>query len=157
MSFGRYYCIECLRKFRRKQLPSDGMCPFCKVALRGNKTRIIAQIVTRLKRHRGVIPPKQKDDYELYLASDLWKTIRERVWVRDGLACRVCNSRAEVVHHTSYDRDVLDGNRDEALVSLCHDCHSAIEFNFVDRRKVKNGLKKANSKLTAMLATSGQP
>ena len=63
--------------------------------------------------------------YNDYLNSDLWRTIRSRVFDRDGYACRDCGVLEEpiVVHHTSYALDVLEGRDDRCLVTLCHPCH----------------------------------
>lgn len=147
----RFYCIECLRKFRIRDL-RDGNCPHCNVPARGNTTRIVAQIVTRLLRHRGLAPQARKTDYQIYLESDLWKHIRARVLARDGGICRMCGSTAQTVHHESYDREVLDGRRDDKLHSLCKLCHSDIEFTTTDEGgRQKNGLDKANHKMFAAI------
>lgn len=87
--------------------------------------------------------------YEEYLASDLWRTIRGRILERDGNLCQTCGKPAEVVHHKNYDRPVLEGKQDFQLVSLCHVCHESFEFNVVNGKPVKNGLKEANQKLKA--------
>ncbi len=143
----RYYCINCLRKFHWKQLPTDESCPYCKTPLRGNTPRIVAQIVTRLLHNRGLKKPKKRDDYAEYLQSPLWKLIRERVLIRDDWECQMCGKQADVVHHKSYKPEVLAGKKDSELVSLCFGCHNDIEFTMVDGKPVKNGLRKANQKL----------
>lgn len=139
--------MTCLRKFYKAGL-SGADCPFCKVPVRCNTTKVVCQIVTRLRRMRGIQPPARKTDYQLYLESALWKTIRQRVLDRDGNTCKRCGKGAQVVHHKSYDREVLDGFRDEALVSLCKRCHEEIEFTF-DKNggRAKNSLRQANAKL----------
>ncbi len=154
--YRRFYCPECLRKFYRNNLAADGSCPFCHVPAKGNTTKVVAQVVTRMRRQRGVKPPKVKADYQVYLASPEWKAIRARVWERDGHKCLGCGARAEVVHHKSYARCVLDGFDDDALVSLCHACHGFIEFTPDSLRKShhKNNLRDANRKLNMLLSQS---
>lgn len=69
-------------------------------------------------------------DYETeYLKTKLWtKTIKPRVLKRDGGICRSCGSSGKVVHHRSYDRDVLEGTNDAMLVTVCEWCHEIIHF-----------------------------
>lgn len=148
----RFYCPQCLRKYRANDLSENEMCPHCKVETRCNTARIVAQVVTRLQRKRGIRPPVHKSDHELYIASSLWKEIRSRVLIRDNHLCLACGAMANVVHHRSYDREVMDGKRDGDLVSLCFGCHEAIEFTENNGRLDKNGLNKANNKLDAMIA-----
>jgi len=81
--------------------------------------------------------------HDVYLRSDLWKTIRARVLKRDGGKCFRCKKRANIVHHLSYEDDVLDGNADDLLVSLCFACHSFIEFD----GSRKTSLAEANQRL----------
>ena len=68
------------------------------------------------------------DSYEKYRRRKLWKTIRNRVLSRDG-QCMRCTGKAEVVHHRSYAPEVMQGLADEYLVSLCHGCHTVVEFD----------------------------
>lgn len=67
-------------------------------------------------------------DYETeYLKTKLWKrTIKPRILKRDGRICRSCEGPGDVVHHRSYDRDVLEGTNDEMLVTVCKWCHDII-------------------------------
>lgn len=75
--------------------------------------------------------------YVDYLSSDLWKSIRGIVLNKDG-TCRVCKSCPVVlIHHNSYERDVLEGNRLEELYGLCYKCHRLIEFD-ADGNKILN-------------------
>lgn len=148
----RFYCIECLRKFSKRHLPADFSCPHCQLPVRGNTARVVAQVVTRLLRHRGLKPKARKTDYDEYLASDLWKTIRQRILERDRHTCGMCAGRAQIVHHKSYDRQVLDGLRDSDLIALCKPCHKEIEFTVTSTGKmVKNSLRVANQKLAAAI------
>ena len=66
--------------------------------------------------------------YDEYLASDLWSVIRARVMERDGHKCYACHRPCRCVHHITYGIEVLLGNRDDQLISLCGGCHKYIEF-----------------------------
>lgn len=63
--------------------------------------------------------------YKQYLASDLWKSIRQRVLDRDGGKCVRCQKPAKTVHHPHYSYDVMRGERIEALTSACGGCHES--------------------------------
>lgn len=65
--------------------------------------------------------------YRAYLNSELWATIRGRV-LSASPNCRMCGGEARCVHHRSYDRDTLRGERDSSLTPLCLRCHEKIEF-----------------------------
>lgn len=147
----RFYCIQCLCKFYRNNLAPEDKCPHCVIPARANTTRIVAQIVTRLRRQRGLEPYRLKTEYQEYMASELWRTIRERIMERDRWTCQACGRKATVVHHKSYDREVLDGNRDSDLIAICNHCHQQIEFTFNDGSRAKNSLAKANAKLARMI------
>jgi hypothetical protein len=68
-------------------------------------------------------------DYATYLQSPLWKSIRQKVFTRDQHWCRVCENKAEQVHHTRYDLATLRGIDLSQLFSVCRDCHKTIEFD----------------------------
>jgi hypothetical protein len=70
----------------------------------------------------------QSADYADYLKSPLWRKIKRRVLKRDGNSCRRCGAKAKRVHHRSYDDEVLAGNDDEQLSSICEGCHNFIHF-----------------------------
>lgn len=61
--------------------------------------------------------------YRKYLASELWKSIRDRVLDRDKCACRRCGRPAKTVHHSNYGYDVMRGVRLESLYAICGQCH----------------------------------
>lgn len=67
--------------------------------------------------------------YDDYLKGSLWDEIRERVLKRDGYTCRICGGKARLVHHESYEDDVMNGINLEPLMSLCRDCHDRVEFD----------------------------
>lgn len=63
--------------------------------------------------------------YRAYLASDLWKGIRQRVLDRDCNQCRRCGFPATTVHHSNYGFDVMKGDRIEPLFAACGRCHQS--------------------------------
>lgn len=67
--------------------------------------------------------------YAAYLTSRCWKAIRRRVLLRDKGKCQVCGSRAQCVHHIDYKKATLYGQQDTSLISLCDDCHAAVEWD----------------------------
>ena len=67
-------------------------------------------------------------DYDMYLRSSLWKSIRSRVKKATGRRCVGCGEAATAVHHRSYAPAVLDGDDDSQLVPLCNDCHHEVHF-----------------------------
>lgn len=83
------------------------------------------------------------NSYELYLLSPLWKSIRLKQFCRHN-KCLICNGKAEVVHHTTYRKKVLEGKSHAGLVSLCHACHQLIE---IAENGWKRTLKSSNEKL----------
>lgn len=76
--------------------------------------------------------------YEDYLASPGWRKIRERVLRRDRYRCRSCGRRATEVHHASYDRLTMDGGDDRNLYSLCRECHDAVTFDGLGRKRSRS-------------------
>ncbi len=69
------------------------------------------------------------DNYSTYLRRKLWRTIRNRIWERDGKICCRCGGAADAVHHRSYEDDVMLGNDDSQLASICEGCHTVIHFD----------------------------
>ncbi|HWT19431.1 MAG TPA: HNH endonuclease signature motif containing protein [Variovorax sp.] len=67
-------------------------------------------------------------DYPDYLKSALWKRIKKRVLERDNKTCQCCGGRGSVVHHRSYERDVMEGRNDALLATICNGCHNIIHF-----------------------------
>jgi hypothetical protein len=76
--------------------------------------------------------------YRDYLASDLWKGIRQRILARHP-RCFLCGDTAEQVHHGSYKRAALTGKDLRTLFSLCRACHESIEFRPSDGAKLNLG------------------
>lgn len=82
-------------------------------------------------------PVKQvKLSYQEYLKSDEWAELRLQILERDSNQCVACGFSARDVHHRSYDKHTMSGERLFKLVSLCSDCHHAIHFDGETRRKM---------------------
>ncbi|REK24786.1 MAG: hypothetical protein DWQ41_13225 [Planctomycetota bacterium] len=76
--------------------------------------------------------------YPEYLQSELWKTIRGKVFATKGVTCHCCRKRrATSVHHQEYDYKTLAGESLDHLYPICESCHKRIERNS-DGSKVKN-------------------
>lgn len=95
-------------------------------------------------------------DYRSYLTSDLWKSIRRRVMMRDRFSCRLCNAAAVVVHHHDYTKETLGGSSIENLYALCNQCHERLEKNRYGnktcfchvKQKLLKALKKVKNRAT---------
>lgn len=84
------------------------------------KSRLAAKKVSQAER---------RVEYEAYMLSPLWKTIRERVLQRDKGLCVGCGHRASQVHHRNYSQSVMSGRNIKPLASLCRQCHDTIHSN----------------------------
>jgi 5-methylcytosine-specific restriction endonuclease McrA len=79
------------------------------------------------------VPFRPKEvDYDAYLASALWKQIRQSVLNNANRLCAGCGAKATRVHHRDYRPRVLSGADITPLVALCVDCH---DFVHKDKRK----------------------
>ncbi len=67
-------------------------------------------------------------NYSDYLKSNLWYSIRAKVFRRDKGKCRLCDNPGQEVHHLSYAKAVMEGNNTRLLVLLCCSCHKRVEF-----------------------------
>jgi len=72
---------------------------------------------------------RRQQDYREYLNSPLWRKISRRVLERDEYVCRCCTGTAAQVHHRRYAEDVMRGENDDELASVCGGCHTYIEFD----------------------------
>ncbi len=99
-----------------------------------------------LSDERGGMDKVQAADYADYLKSPLWRKIKRRVLKRDGETCRRCGGKATRVHHRSYTDEVLAGNDDEQLASICEGCHNFIHFD-------DNGYKRSPEETDRFLMT----
>lgn len=69
------------------------------------------------------------DSYELYLASDLWRRIRNAKLEAEGRTCYGCGaSGCSQVHHGDYECATLEGKAPHRLFVVCDSCHEASEF-----------------------------
>ncbi len=81
------------------------------------------------------------ENYEAYLRSELWQSIRRFVMNNSRAICKRCGSKAHSIHHMSYERDVLEGRDTTPLVPVCRSCHNYAE---VDHKGRKVCLRQAN-------------
>ena len=101
-------------------------------------------------RQRLDAPPKRVTDVTLmdyqgqYLRSSRWRRIRKRVLERDARVCQSCGGQGNVVHHRSYAREVLEGNDDSMLTTVCSGCHELIHFD-------DKGLKRTDAECDRLL------
>ncbi|MBT2325039.1 hypothetical protein J7E62_22150 [Variovorax paradoxus] len=70
----------------------------------------------------------ESPDYSDYLAGSLWRKIKRRVLERDDKTCQSCGGPGSVAHHRSYAQEVMDGNADHLLATVCEGCHALIHF-----------------------------
>lgn len=64
------------------------------------------------------------DDYESYLASNLWASIRKRIFARAGNTCECCGEgKPANIHHWSYSVATLQGEKPQHLEAVCRVCH----------------------------------
>jgi len=73
-----------------------------------NRRQIIRNAVRRIRYHE-------------YLSSEKWLQIREAVISRSNGACERCGSKAEHVHHKTYEN--LGNEKLQDLEALCLPCH----------------------------------
>ena len=78
---------------------------------------------------RDLNDPIQMDYHAEYLPSKLWAKIKRRILKRDQKVCLSCGGKGIVVHHKSYAPEVLGGEADEMLATVCEPCHHNIHFN----------------------------
>lgn len=76
-----------------------------------------------------------KQEYQEYLKSERWATLREAVFERADYRCQLCDAEAvgSVVlhcHHRSY-ADVGHGHEICDLIALCETCHSKHHDKFM--------------------------
>lgn len=74
-------------------------------------------------------------DYKSYLASDLWRGIRRKVYKIKGSNCYLCGAPAQALHHNRYHKNDLLGRKLRFINPICHPCHKEIEFQGEDGKK----------------------
>lgn len=65
--------------------------------------------------------------YRAYLRSDLWQSIKARVFQERGRRCERCERPASHVHHRAYDPATLRGDDIRSLTVACRRCHGKAE------------------------------
>lgn len=123
--FGMLKSTRVVRKSKR--------CKECSKVI-SNKRRSIAKLqkehgkgqdyVSRNKwvQHLGFI------DYRDYLHSDLWKSIRDNIFMIKGNKCYLCQDHATELHHNRYYLNDLNGKKIKYINPICRICHEKIEF-----------------------------
>lgn len=98
------------------------------------------KFINRLK-NRGIASICQLE-YEKYLRSNLWMTIKSLVATRDQNTCVICRKKEThkkiipfEVHHINYDEKTLLGYDLDKLVYLCPRCHHKIEFTKDEQKR----------------------
>lgn len=88
--------------------------------------------------------------YRSYLKSDLWASIRERVFERADRRCERCkrSKKRLQVHHRAYDPATLAGTSLDSLTVTCSHCHRVAEDPRNKFRKQHDRLHRANHILT---------
>jgi 5-methylcytosine-specific restriction endonuclease McrA len=92
--------------------------------------------------------------YGDYLKSDLWKSIRERVLIRDGHQCRYCKEPASQAHHRNYRTDTMSGKDIQDIHAVCGTCHKFVEF--IGSRKLSMPQMKARTLALVKMASGVQ-
>lgn len=87
-------------------------------------------------------------NYAEYLESDLWAGIKRRAFEELGRLCLICNGGAEVLHHISYGKEVMQGKTLAPLAPLCHGCHHEVEFDAAGKKRT---LAQAHTQYRRML------
>lgn len=68
-------------------------------------------------------------DYNHYLSSDLWKSIKRYVMQTLGNQCTFCENEAETLHHSKYDKNSILGLQFDHMYPVCHSCHESAEYD----------------------------
>lgn len=76
-------------------------------------------------------------DYQRYLESAAWRTLREAARYRARGQCELCGGTPEHVHHVRYPREWAQDSIDNLIV-LCAKCHE--KSHGLRRREMKNGI-----------------
>lgn len=83
-------------------------------------------------KHRNrVLKDAGFNSYSEYLNSNTWEEIRKKK-LSESTSCCLCDKIATELHHAFYYRSILLGDDDAIsrdLYPICHECHTAIEFN----------------------------
>ena len=89
--------------------------------------------------------------YQEYLDSDLWKSIRSKVFKVKGDACYYCGLPATEIHHNRYHVRDLTGRKLKYLDPICRSCHKEIEFTEGNKNNVLQARKAGRKKKKALV------
>lgn len=89
--------------------------------------------------------------YKEYLNSPLWDRVRTSIFMLADRKCKLCGSKAQVVHHKDYSKQTLLGFRPHNLVALCEACHTKIEFHDNGKKRTQ---KETNKEFNRLLSLS---
>lgn len=128
-----FACFECEVLTRPQVKKNKHECPKCSKGMRGVRWEFDVALS-----FMGF------GTYKDYLKSDLWNDIRERVFERDGSKCQCCGNDAVTAHHISYNFEVMMGDQDESLMSVCNSCHYNIHY---DRNKNRMTLDQSSARV----------
>lgn len=97
-------------------------------------TKYIMSMAAYTQRNETLLEMGFKD-YKQYLRSPLWKRIRAAKMKKDP-ECFSCGKVKRLqVHHSVYDRRVLEGTTDEGLYTVCSRCHRWAEFTRAGQKR----------------------
>ena len=77
-----------------------------------------------------------KLEHEIYLKTDKWQLIRDKVLARDHETCQKCKKVGWVVHHLTYAR--WRNERLADLMTVCDECHKLIHL---EKKAAQNNKK----------------
>jgi len=114
---------------------------------------IFADMAVRLEEQKRARVEGREDPFDLfcrdrdgYYLGKFYAKIRRRIQKRDNMTCRCCSGPGSTVHHRSYDEDVIRGENDDKLATVCDGCHHNIHF-------LADGTKRPENEWDAALLT----
>ena len=85
------------------------------------------------------------EEYLNYLKSDIWQKLRSTRLMIDHYRCQICNKPFDLqVHHLNYPELLGTENPFTDLITLCKNCHEAIE----DRKRNYDPIAEAKERAT---------
>lgn len=67
-----------------------------------------------------------RKEYQLFLKSKYWKSVRKTILKRDKKQCN-CGSKVNLqVHHLTYENHLSEHKHLEDLITLCESCHKKV-------------------------------
>ena len=99
----------------------------------------------------------ERERYQLYLCSKIWRAIRWKVLKRDGMKCVKCGGTLELqVNHKKY--SVFGNEKLEDLETLCRWCHADITRKFdIAAGKQSRNVDMNDGKLHLAMRRGGKP